>query len=275
MGKKQKNKQASNQEMQRCDVAIGEAIHNHTVVLVAEQHGKPYVGTGTLITLSDRLFILTCKHVVKKGKLLFSTRAGANLKLVEREEIKKKPVPLLIKNVDKATLTEPPIVNKYLSKDDEDDIALLELDISKRPIKDHYFFGLSRQNVKAEERERTLYVLGYAAELARQVDSQTIGYFSSYFSSVVSNKKGSYQNYNQKKHFLIEYPLVKEPMRLHGISGAGIWMRHAYNDGCPIWTANPRLVGLQTSVYPDSRVIKAIKIEVLFSFLDSLGIKYS
>ncbi len=131
---------------------ITEAVSWHIMAIDVSVAAKnPEIGTGTLVQVEDRLFILTCKHIVKEDyddkDLQFFYRGTKTIQHGTKEDILQTPLHELDKNMDKAFPEKLIISNRFYSNDVED-LVLLELKMTPEEAKRYHFFRLSDEKMK-------------------------------------------------------------------------------------------------------------------------------
>lgn len=248
---------------------VCEAIASHTVVidvsLVSKQ--KPDWGTGSLIKINDKFFILSCKHVVKPeyeiDNLRFLYRNIETFQFVEKEVIKKIHPYLIYPNLHKTFPQKLPIIDRIYS-DNEDDLVLLEIDSSSEEIKEYNFFEITGRGVKTPEGKTEIYYMGFSRELTVKAsmygDIAVFGFFGWSF-TIEKNINTEY--FNPIKHFLIEFKITNDfNIDPYGLSGCGVWSRKPSGKD-KLWTPNVYLIGVQQSYFKESQVLKATRIERL------------
>jgi hypothetical protein len=255
--------------------AIAEAISEFTVAIdVSLAVNEPRYGSGTLLRIEDRLFILTCQHVVQENyendDLRIFYKPEGSIKFLNKDLLKNTPLPILNKIMNKSFSKQIPIINRYYFKSNEDDLVLLELDPASKLIENFRFFGITKESVLSSNSDMPFYLLGFSSELMRFVNKREFGIFPCFLGLRLYDKKVENTNYNPDKHFLLEFSLKEDSINPKGFSGCGVWSRLPSGEK-RIWTPNLRLVGIQTSFYPESKPIqplKATKAERIFSLLN-------
>lgn len=257
---------------------IGEAIARYTVAIdLSLAVKRPLIGTGSLVKIKGRSFILTCKHLVeenyKNEDLRFFFKSDEELKDSEIREIKKSPLFEIIKLTNKTYPQELSIINRFYSTDQSDDLVLLELEPSSKELKEYSFFEISAESIKIPKINMPIYLFGLSRELVRKVAKNGFGVFPYFLMSKIINKDTTdYTGFDSNKHFLIDYGIDEFYVDPHGLSGSGVWTRLQSGEN-KLWTPNLRLVGVETGVYEinkPSQPLKATKIERLFKIIENL-----
>lgn len=88
------------------------------------------------------------------------------------------------------------------------------------------------------------------------------------FDTTLNSKRFLSSSYRPTDHFLLPYSRVDEGIRPYGISGAAAWC----NADCPgdVWTAQPMLVGVQTSSFSGPKLLQIVRLGPILSLLDRL-----
>lgn len=253
--------------------AIEEAVAWYTVAIdvsLASENG-PNWGTGSLIQLEKRLFILTCRHVVEpqyeeKG-LRFLYRNDNSLRFVEKDDIKKWP----IHKIDKAYPQTVPIINRFYS-DEIDDLVLLEIDSSSPEIKDWKFHQVAHPDLKTPMANTQVFLMGFSIELARTVTKHGDKGLFLYFDATKIIEKDVYsKQFDTQKHFLIDFTINEDSVDPHGLSGCGVWSCVQLEKD-KLWTANLYLCGVESAYFEKSRVLMVTKVERLLQMINDYGL---
>jgi hypothetical protein len=250
-------------------IGIKEAIGWHTVAIDVSlgSKNKPDWGTGSLVTIKGRSFIITCGHVVKPAikneDLRFLYRSEKAFQTVEKALIKRISTHILYQNLYKTFPKKIPIVNRFYS-DGEDDVVLLEVDPSSSEISLYNFYEIKDLDVLTPEVDSPAYYMGFSRELTRNatIDGD-IGIFPFFGLSYIIGKDIDARAYNPDRHFLIDFKTFDNDdfnIDPFGLSGCGVWSRTPSGPD-KLWTPNIYLVGVQNSYFRRSEVLKATKIE--------------
>jgi len=73
-------------------------------------------------------------------------------------------------------------------------------------------------------------------------------------------------SFDLTRHFLLHYDPAEEGSLPHGFSGTGVWYRRQRNGS--VWSADPVLAGVQTSWHRESKLMIAVRSEVVRQFLE-------
>ena len=249
--------------------AIAEAVDWHSVVIdVSLASGEgPKWGTGALIKTAGKIFIVACRHVVKpqykNEDLRFLYRPNSTLIFENKEEVRKVP----FHKIDKAYSRTIPVAKRFYS-DETDDLALIELDPSTDGIKDLLFSQVTITNSKTPKVSTQVFLMGFSEELARKVTKHGDRAVFPYFEATkITDKKISSDDFDTKRHFLIDFAINEASVDPHGLSGCGVWSRLPPEKD-RVWTANIYLIGIQTGYFKENQVLKATKIERLINLLN-------
>lgn len=253
---------------------IQEYLAWYTVVidvsLASDGHNKnfPNAGTGVLIKYvtktKSRYFILTCKHLIEKkyasDKIRILLRSEETLQSATINDVKFGS----LNNVGKSYVQVVQLINRFYS--DLVDLVLLEVDPNSDIIKKYRFYEFPNSYLKSPQVDSEVYIMGFSRELYREIDPQ--GGFESFpFFDIrkVVAKNDDLLRLDDKWHFLIDYEDVEDSVDPKGLSGCGIWIREPSGDA--IWTPNSYLIGIQSSYYPKSQLLKVVRIEALNEFI--------
>lgn len=255
-------------------IGVQEAIAWHTVAIDISLASKdsPDWGTGSLVKIKGKSFIVTCKHVVKPGyrneDLRFVYRSERAFQWVDKEVIKKISIHIVYKDVYKTFPQKIPIINRVYS-DDEDDLVLLEVDTSSYEVSHYNFFDMNL-DVLIPEANTPIYFMGFSRELARRATVYgDIGVFPFFGISPIIDKRVDSDDFNPKRHFLIDFrtfDIDELNIDPYGLSGCGVWSR-APSGPHKLWAANIYLVGVQHGYFRRSEVLKATRVERLIQLV--------
>lgn len=74
-------------------------------------------------------------------------------------------------------------------------------------------------------------------------------------------------SFDPTRHFLLHYDPAEEGGSLpYGFSGTGVWYRRQKNE--PVWSADPVLAGVETRWHRESKLMIAVRSEVVRRFLE-------
>ena len=255
-------------------IGVQEAIAWHTVAIDVSLGSKdnPDWGTGSLVKIKGKSFIVTCKHVLKPGHknedLRFLYRSEKAFRWVDKEVIREISIYKIYKHVYKTFPQNIPITNRIYS-DDEDDLVLLEVDMSSHEVTQYNFFDMNLDALTPEA-NTPVYFMGFSRELARRATMYgDIGVFPFFGISPIIDKKVNSDDFNPERHFLIDFRtfgIDEYNMNPHGLSGCGLWSRTPSGPD-KLWTANIYLVGIQHGYFRRSEVLKATRIERLIQLV--------
>jgi hypothetical protein len=258
--------------------AIHEATSWYTVAIDVSLASKGSLawGTGSILKFQERLFILTCEHVVQREY------KDEEIRYLFRDdnELKGHYCVDNVKNASLRELTENPetlavmlpLVHRFYSDEEDDDLVLLELDPRSELFRRNHFYPIEL-NIKILPKEDVkICLLGFPTDFMRDERGDgRFGCFPYFLASRVVDKElnRNVYDYNKEKHFLIEYEKFGDKIdNLRGISGCGIWTPSQLPQ--EVWTANLRLLGVQTGFYEGDEVLKATRIEKVIELLESI-----
>jgi len=251
--------------------AIEEAIAYSTIGIASEDGTT--LGTGVAIRYKEYNLIVTARHVLESVDLDTSWLFPPSHAPLVRAA--KKDLPELLARRNRIKIPSTQIL---ISKSADDDLAVLFVDAS----------CLTRQNVRFHELDDTrntpepgvnIVIMGYPGEIAvspREGPASFEGYeilLNVEWRFVVKPVIGL-SGFNPTKHFLVDFSedthakgLVAHPA---GMSGSGIWTYSAFEQDNVWYSTNMLLVGIQSSWYRQSRLIKGVRIGRLLHLLHAL-----
>ena len=256
-------------------IAIPKAVSGYTVLVDVSLASSASLdwGTGSIFKFNERLFLLTCKHVVKEDYLLDQIRYFPDDGMEQnwtdsKDDIKNMPMARYTSLPRTSAMILPVIHRSY--SDDEDDLVLLELDQTSDLFNEYNFYEMELSVGISPEIDAEACLLGFSRELVRTPTSDSRGcYFPFFLASTITEKDINAFDYDKERHFLIEYENNENSIDIHGLSGCGIWT-HIAPKSNEVWTSNLRLVGVQTGIYKKSEVLKATRIEKVIELLESI-----
>jgi len=257
----------------QAEKGIAERVAFHTVVVDVSLSDKRFSwGTGSLIVVGSRFFILSAKHVIddrycKNNNIRILFRPEKALEHATKKEIKNISLHRLFYSVSKSYSQEVSIVNRFYS-DDSDDLVLLELDPSCGNIKAQEFYDISRRGIRAPDFDEPLFLMGFSEELRKPVTKYESGVFPYMLGSKLSAASKDYIDFEPQRHFLIDYKRVEGSVDPRGFSGCGVWTRLPSGKG-KVWSPNIYLVGIQTGILEESQLLKATKASRVLELMRS------
>lgn len=213
-------------------------------------------GTGTYFRVADDSFVVTAAHLWTEA-VKYGVQDSLHIFDVSGEHeqgVSIRPVPLN-GNVYRA--------------DDPADVALFHLDsetVSR--ISDAHYLRLNQVKLAPQHPVRC-WVFGFPQELAKDVPHERLFRFEHLFLYVPFYAGETFlENYEPRLHFLLDAArndLVgfdgtpADLPRPHGISGCSVWQTAWPADNRPesFDPEQTRIVGVETSYYPDRSLIKA------------------
>lgn len=234
---------------------------------------SPQWGSGTLIEIDGKKFILTCRHVIPSLEAARSAKYSIHrfplAGPVDYRAIKESPDILSVHPSIKMYEFEIlPISQVHFPAKENIDLVLIAL--GKNLTNDARFFSLNNTTASTPPPGTEIYLTGYSQDTSAKVrvaGKSGIGIFPYTASGTIQDKTIESSDFDAAKHFLIDYPKDDEDLAApNGMSGAAIWYRLPSGEN-NLWTANLRIAGIQASYFIKSKMIKAIKIEALKNIL--------
>jgi hypothetical protein len=234
------------------------AASQSTVGIVSKEiwrddFGK-YIGSGTLIEHGSRRGILTARHVVQACRLeelrFFMPRAGL----------------VWLGTPDGSLDPRVPLAVAKRHEEMQLDIAFLEF--SPEQILEEFWtfrkLGVLGSDLAAGER---CLMLGYPAKLALPSPCGLTAIRRVEAPQLVSAEKVGVSTFDSRVNFVARFPSAAD-YDPGGFSGAGLW--GAADNTKPIWTADLVYLGMVVAYISDQRLLKAIRLDRLRTFMDSL-----
>ncbi len=196
-------------------LAIPKAVSGYTVLIdVSLASGisdenlasgvSPAWGTGSILKFQERLFILTCKHVVKeeyKSEQIkyFFRDEREQTSTDSKDDIKNASLIELQATVPKTYAVTLHNVRRFYS-DDKDDLVLIEIDPTLELFKNYNFYHITLNIEVLPKVDTKIYLTGFSRELMKPRRDGYVSSFSYFLGSRVV-EKNVYQNYDKKKAF--------------------------------------------------------------------------
>ncbi|HUT36294.1 MAG TPA: hypothetical protein VNE39_22590 [Planctomycetota bacterium] len=236
--------------MEKIGRAFAKAYESSFVPMLAIQGERLVLrGTGTLLAVADRHFVLTAAHVFTRdaetieGMCIYP--GGGLSKII--------PVPANIHIVS-----------------DPLDLALMPLDAEAVAMTaGRAFLSLERFALRYYPPEQGYFVLhGYpSCWLRKDANNNPDPYALSYHTALYKGRTDRLEHYQQDVHILLEAPAGPNPFEgqpknppesLGGVSGCTVWEILRRGRDFDNWDpSRARIVAIQTSVYSRSGVLKA------------------
>jgi hypothetical protein len=255
----------------QASIAVQEAIAWHTLAIDVSlankdnpDKNKPDWGTGSLIRIRGRQFVVTCKHVVrpeyKNEDLRFLYRTEKSFQHVDKNYIKKIGLRSLITKTHKSYPRYIPLINRLYS-DDKDDLVLLEIDPSYEEIDSYIFSEIKNKKIITPAANTPVFFMGYSRDLKRTVTRHgDISVFPYFEINQIIKRNIQSSDYDSKRHFLIEFRSTDNRVDPHGLSGCGVWTRKPSGPN-KLWSSSVYLVGIQRGYFRSSQVLVATRVE--------------
>jgi len=212
-------------------------------------------GTGTFFSLGESSFLVTAGHVWTKAQ-----KYGFELCIFDGDAGR----------LDESPLTEVSLDGQIHFTKDVADVAVIELDrktVERLP--NRHFLRLQEVSLKAES-PGWCWVYGFPQSMTEFHPQSATLRFNELMLGAQFSSEGQYlENYDGTKHFLLDArrdSLERAdgspgtlPDELNGISGGSIWQALWPGQSLELpWDSSKlRIVGVQTSYYADSSLIRA------------------
>jgi hypothetical protein len=236
------------------------------IAVIQDQRTIPW-GTGTFFRVVDDSFLVTAYHVfdsaMKRG-------VDHNLHVFDLDG-----------NVEGNVGLRPVPLNGTLHRaKDPPDVAVLALDEKTASAIDSRHFLRMNQVRLRPRRPGRCWVYGYPQETAEDIPARSLFLYKQFFTlAPLCERSLALDGYDPNLHFLMDVARddlwepdgtpAEMPYRLNGISGCSIWQSDWPKDKSPEnWDPNSfRIVGVQTSYYRTSSVIKVTPWEAVANVL--------
>lgn len=223
-----------------------------TPIVSIRDGNTTHLGTGTYFRIGEECFLVTAAHVWDAALRLGLDKS------------------LHIFNDNEASLAPVPLFAELYHAKDPADVAVFALDSDSSPrLEGSYFLRLGDAALQPPT-SGWCWVVGFPAEMAGE---RGAAFHFDQFSLLapIDTRDLALDRFNPRLHFLLdaarEYVALPDgtagnlPNRLEGISGCSIWaVQWPRDNRAESWDpGTTRIVGVQTSYYRTSSVIKATR----------------
>jgi len=222
------------------------------------------IGTGVACRFMERKLILTAKHVLEHAgddDLRFLPRPSGRIEWADepiRTRVERVPFPI-----------------GRIVRCQWEDLAAIVLKPEPTEIANVRFCDLPK-NFGQVPTEGVLLVIGYPydqafiAQISQNEGSKVhnLSAKSDGFRSEVVKTNKLLSGFDEESHFLIKFYPSFEGERPDGYSGAGVWDEEHKETEETVWSATPKLTGIQTHAYRESGLLRVVKAEVMLKFLE-------
>jgi len=239
--------------------AIVENIYAHTLGLAG--YPPVFLGSAVAIRWKGRALVVTADHVIRgvdDSQLLFAPRPPVPLKLNDG--------PLDAMRGRMHRLKKLPVIRRYSQK--EKDIAALEVPSElegERPLLQ--FYDLRESLTLPRPMPESVTMIGFPGDALEQ-PATGVWIFSGHLLIAQPQRYAgqTLKDFLPRSNFLLSFPPATDGRKPHGFSGTGIW----YQINTPkseLWVPKLILLGICTGYYDRSRLLCALRIERILTFL--------
>jgi len=254
--------------------ARSEYFVSRSVVITSETPGFEH-GTGVAISYNNEDYILTAAHVLEKEpeneKLLIIGRAGSTLKETSKQELPDYFFDSGLGKIKPSTGTHISIINRLANKA-LGDIAALKIENAKNNLPHTVFHDLSNQGQTDISESTRVVIFGYPGELHiphkvySQIRLALFSYCTAQNIMPFPSFSDSSNPLDPHVDFFTDFVLDQQTCDPKGMSGGGAWTIPEINDS-ELWTPWAKLVGIQSGIYWDRKLLRFVRIESVLSLL--------
>ena len=252
-------------------VAFSEYITSCTVIVTSDDDGFDH-GSGVAVQYKGKEYILTAAHVLKPlrdhRKLKFLGRPSVPFKNVTFNQL---PGLLEQKGVGFSEAASV-YVSKCIYGAADEDVVAIEVKNVHDSLPQTIFHNLSEHESIQPHAGTLVSAFGFPGEIARHVTHKVTGHrgvmaLSLHIDAIVQDISVAPDRLDPAINFITDYTFKESSCNPKGMSGCGIWSRPKHSTGL-VWSPyTTRLLGIQSSFYPRSKLLVAVKIERIMSIL--------
>lgn len=254
--------------------ALVEYMHSCTVTITSENKDFEH-GTGVSVKYSNKNYIFTAAHVLAQEpdneKILLIGKSDAPLIHVDKDSL---PRAAFAGTHGRPSFASPSNVNieERILGDSSEDIAALKVKNIDESLPYTIFHNIYTQGATKITTGEIVHICGFPGELAQQVEHRETKqrgatvFFHNEQREIKQISAAPYK-LNPKIYFVTDFTIDEGTCNPKGMSGCGIWSIPKFKKG-KVWSSNEsQLLGIQSSFFPESELLKAIKIERLLRLL--------
>jgi hypothetical protein len=254
-------------------VAFSEYITSCTVIVTSDDDGFDH-GSGVAVQYKGKEYILTAAHVLKPlqdhRKLKFIGRPSVPFKNVTFNQLPG------FRDKMNSSFGLPEAVSVHISKciygAPDEDVAAIEVENAHDSLPQTIFHNLSEHESIQPLAGTLASAFGFPGEIATHFTHEITGHRGVMARSLhidvnVKDISVAPNRLNPAVNFITDYTFKESGCNPKGMSGCGIWSRPKRSIGL-VWSPyTTRLLGIQSSFYPKSKLLVAVKIERVMNIL--------
>ncbi len=254
-------------------VAFSEYITSCTVIVTSDDNGFDH-GSGVAVRYKGKEYILTASHVLKPlqdhRRLKFLGRPSVPFKNVTFNQLSS----IREKGIGSIGFSEAASVHisKCIYGAPDEDVAAIEVKNVHDSLPQTIFHNLEQHESIQPLAGTLASAFGFPGEIATHVTHEITGHrgvmaLSLHVDVEVQDISVAPNRLNPAINFITDYTFKESSCNPKGMSGCGIWSRPKHSTGL-VWSPyTTRLLGIQSSFYPKSKLLVAVKIERVMSVL--------
>ena len=232
-------------------------------------------GSGVAVKYANQYYILTAAHVLKEEpdnkQIRFIGKPNAPTKIAHKDDL---PNAAFLGTNGPLAYSEAVslfIEDRIIGIDDED-IAALKIYDAAKYLPYTSFHDLSSQGDTKISVGETVNIFGFPGEIAQFVEHRMTSKqgniaFSQFQQQEVRQISDAPCELNPDVYFITDYSFDDNTSAPKGLSGCGVWNIPKVTDN-KIWSPQQsQLLGIQSAFYPDSKLLKVIRIERIIKLL--------
>jgi len=258
--------------------ALSEYLASCSVIVTSEVEGFQH-GTGVAVRYDNQDYILTARHVLDQEsdnvKIMVLGRTGAPYRDVRKNQIAANSIHCLQKRDTFSQPTHIDITRRLVGKENED-IAAIKVQNAYGVLPHTVFHDLSGQRKTRTSAGLVVAICGFPGELAVQVKHRLTGqrgaaaflHFAHQEIKKISDApKNLHPKLDPKVDLVTDFIDDEKTCDPEGMSGCGVWSIPRCKEG-KLWSSREsQLLGIQSGIYPLSKLLRFVRIERVLSLL--------
>ena len=254
--------------------ALLEFIGSCSVIVTGENNEFEH-GSGVAVKQANQYYILTAAHVLKQEpdneKIRFIGRPNAPFIEVHKDHLPDAVFKGSYGPIVYSTAVQIPIEDRIIGTGDED-IAALKIQNAENYLPHTIFHDISDQGETNISVGEIVTICGFPGELAQQVEHSVTrehgaAAFRQFEHREIKPILDAPVELNPEIYFITDYTFDDKTCNPKGFSGCGVWSIPKVKED-KFWAPQrSKLLGIQSAFYPDSKLLKVVRVERITNLL--------